>query len=230
MTVDFSCVLDTELERFLVSDKDVANIHLRDAKLGLGALALSRKVQRKTLLIASDVSEGSARVVVGALWAESDTTGHLRVGPDLALERLDLENLVLEEHLVFLNGFPDAHVLAVERGDGSLLASLHLLLGLCLVVGVVRVQVAIVVVVLAGVDSLFDFVAFFLLLLGQLEVKPLLLLLLFDLRHECTPRELNRDCTFVDDLEVLVTEERNAGRVRVDVLLGQIHVVVVGFA
>ena len=191
---------------------------------------MSCKVQRKALLIARDVGEGSAGVVVWALGTESDATGHLRVGPDLALEGFDLENLVLEEHLVFFNGFPNAHILAVERGHSSLLASLHLLLGLCLVIGVVRVQVAIVVVVLTGVDSLLDFVAFFLLLLGQLEVKPLLLLLFFDLGHECTPRELDRDCTFVDNLEVLVTEESNTGGVCVDVLLGQIHVVVVGLA
>jgi len=103
----------------------------------LGALTLACEVQRKALLIACDVGEGSARVVVGSLWTESDAACHLRIGPDLALEGLDLEDLVLEEHLVFLNGFPDAHVLAVERGDGSLLASLHLLLSLRLVVGVV---------------------------------------------------------------------------------------------
>ena len=40
------------------------------------------------------------------------TTGNLSVGPDLALERLNGEDFILEEHEVLLNSFSDALVLS----------------------------------------------------------------------------------------------------------------------
>ena len=125
--------------------------------------------------------------MIGALRAESDTARHLSVGPDLALKRLNLENLVLEQHFVLLNSLSDAHILAVEGRNGALLAPLELGLGLGGVVGIVTVQVAVIFVVLAGLDSLLDFIALFLLLLGKLEVKPLLFGLLFELGGEGPP-------------------------------------------
>ena len=136
----------------------------------------------------------------------------------------------MEEHFVLLDGLPDAHVLAVESGHSSLLASLELSLGLGSVIGVVAVKVTVVVFVLAGVDGLLDLVALFLLLLGELQVQPLLFLLLFDLCHERTPREFDRHGALVHYLVVLVGEECDGGRLGVDVALGEVDVVVVGLA
>lgn len=114
--------------------------------------------------------------MVGTLWAESHTTGHLGVWPDFTFKRLNLENLVLEEHLVLLDSLSDAHVLAVEGSDSSLLASIKLGLGLSGVIGVVTVEVAVLVVVLASVDRLLDFFSLLLLFLAELQVEPLLFL------------------------------------------------------
>ncbi len=72
--------------------------------------------------------------MVGALGTESHTAGHFCVWPNFTLERLNLENLVLEEHLVLFHSLPDAHILAIESGHSPLLAPLHLLLSLSLVV------------------------------------------------------------------------------------------------
>ena len=121
----------------MVSHKNVANVHLSDGELGLGALALASEVERKALLVASDVGKGCAAVVVGALGAEGHTASHLRVRPDFSFKRFDLENFILEEHFVLLNGLSDAHILAIESGHGPLLASFELRLGLCGVVGVI---------------------------------------------------------------------------------------------
>lgn len=54
-----------------------------------------------------------------------------------------------------------------------------------------------------------DFIALFLLFLGKLKVKALLFLLLLHLGGKSAPAELNRNGALVDDLEVLVAEERD---------------------
>ncbi len=72
--------------------------------------------------------------MVGALRTEGHTASHFCVWPNFTLKRLNLEKLVLEEHLVLFYGFPDAHILAVESGHSPLLTPLHLLLGLGLVI------------------------------------------------------------------------------------------------
>ena len=45
--------------------------------------------------------------MVRTLRTERHAARHFRVRPDLALERLDLEDLVLEEHLVLVDGLLD---------------------------------------------------------------------------------------------------------------------------
>ena len=106
--------------------------------------------------------------MIGSLWTEGHTAGHLGVGPDFALKRLNLEDFVLEEHLVLLDGLPDAHVLAAKSGHGALLSPLKLGLRLCSVVRVITVKVTFVLVVLASLNGLLNLVALFLLLLREL--------------------------------------------------------------
>lgn len=166
VAVDLACVFDAKLERFLVSDKDVSDVHLGDGKLGLGSLALTGEVKGEALLVARHIGEGRAGVVVRALGSEGHTAGHLCVGPDFALQRLDLEDLILEEHLVFVDGVADGHVLAVQGRYCPLLASLHLGLLFGFVVGVITVELAVFFVVFTGLNGLLDLVSLFLLLLG----------------------------------------------------------------
>lgn len=141
-----------------------------------------------------------------------------------------MEDLVLEEHLVLVDGASDRHVLAVEGRDCSLLASLELGRLFGVVIRVVTIEVAIVFVVLASLNGLLDFVALFLLLLGELLVKTLLFLLLLDLGGKGPPGELDRYRTLVHDLIVLMGEKRDGSWLGVDVALGKVDVVVVGFA
>ena len=83
---------------------------------------------------------------------------------------------------------------------------------------------------MAGIDCLLNFVAFFSLFLGELQIESLLLLLFFDLGHEGPPREFNGHGALVHDLKVLMAEQCDRGWVRVDVLLRQIDIVVVGLS
>jgi len=85
-------------------------------------------------LRAGGVAEGGAGVLVGTLGTEGHAASHFGVGPNLALERLNLEDFVLEQHLVFSYSFLDGLVLAGQGTDGFLLASL--VLGLELLVTV----------------------------------------------------------------------------------------------
>ena len=85
-------------------------------------------------------------------------------------------------------------------------ASLELGLGLGGVIGVVTIQVAVIFIVLAGLNCLLDFIALFLLFLGELEVKTLLFGLFFKLGSEGPPRELDGHGALVDNFKVLVRE------------------------
>ena len=67
------------------------------------------------------------------------------------------------------------------------------------------------VIVLAGVNGLLDFFSLLLFLLAQLQVEPLLFLRLLHFGGESAPREFNGDGGLVDDLVVLVAEERDGG-------------------
>ena len=85
MAVNFASIFDTELERLLVGHKNVANVHFGDGKLGLWAFALTGEIECEAFLVARDISEGCARVVIGTLWAEGHAAGHLCVWPYFAL-------------------------------------------------------------------------------------------------------------------------------------------------
>jgi len=170
----------------------------------LGTLALASEVEREALLVAGHISEGCARIVVWTLRTEGHTARHLGVGPDFAFKRLNLENLVLKQHFVLLNCLPDAHILAVESGYSTLLASVLLSLGLGGVIGVVTVKVAVIVVIFASVNRLLNFFTLLLFFLAELEIEALLFLRFFDLSGECAPREFDGNRTFVHDLVVLV--------------------------
>lgn len=78
--------------------------------------------------------------MIRTLRPEGDTAGDLGVGPDLTLKRLNCEDLILEQHWVVINSFPDALILPLERGDGLLLVSLSFELHFILIVGVITVK------------------------------------------------------------------------------------------
>lgn len=139
VAVNLTGIFNTELKRLLIGHKNVTDVHLCDGELGLGTLTLASEVQGETLLVTGDISEGCARVMVWTLWTEGHAASHLCVGPDFSFERLNLEYLILEEHLVLLHSLSDAHVLAVKSGHSPLLSSLELSLRLSGVIGVITV-------------------------------------------------------------------------------------------
>ena len=229
MTVDFASIFDAQFKRFLVSDKDVADVHLCDRQLGLWAFALPCEIEGKSLLVAGHVGKGCARVMVGALWAEGHAAGHLSVGPNFSFEWLNLEDLVLEEHFIFFNCLSNGGVFPGQGRDCSLLFALLLGVELALVVGVVGVETLVLTLVFSLLDGLLNFFFFLLLLLAQLQVESGLLCLFLGLSGKCPPRKLDWDSTFVDDLVVLVRVERDGRGIGVYVALGEVDVVVVGF-
>ena len=85
MAIDFTSIFDTELERLLVSDENITDVHLSDRELGLRTLALSSEVQSQALLVASDIGKSRARVVIRALRLEGHAASDLGVGPDFPL-------------------------------------------------------------------------------------------------------------------------------------------------
>lgn len=140
MAVNLSGVLNTDSEFFLEVHEDVADVLLWKRELSLRTLALAGHVQGKPLLRAGGVAESGARVVVWALRLEGHAAGDLSVWPDLALEGLDGENLILEEHWVVLNCLSDTLVLPLECGDSLLLSTLLLGLQFGLIVRVITVE------------------------------------------------------------------------------------------
>lgn len=58
--VDFAGVLDAKLKGLFICDEYVADVHLGNRQLRLGAFALTREVQRKPVLVASHVAECGA--------------------------------------------------------------------------------------------------------------------------------------------------------------------------
>ena len=184
MAVDLASVLNADSKLFLEVDKDVSNVLLRAGELVLRALALSCHIEGQSLLGASRVAEGSARVVIRALRLEGHAASDLRVGPDLPLQRLDRENLVLEEHRIVFDGLADPLVLALECGDGLLLCPLSLEPQFGLVVGVVAVEALFPTLVLILV---LEHGPLFGLFLAQLHVEARLLLILLLLLCAQTP-------------------------------------------
>jgi len=81
------------------------------------------------------------------LGSEGNTACHLCVGPDFALQRLDLEDFVLEEHRILCNCLSDRLVLAAKGSKGLRLAALLFRCQLILVVTVVRIKTAVVVII-----------------------------------------------------------------------------------
>jgi hypothetical protein len=96
VTVDLSGVLDANCELFLEVDEDISDILLGEGELSLGTLTLSGHVESKSLLRASGVAEGSARVMIWALRLEGHAARDLSVWPNFSLQRLDREDFVLE--------------------------------------------------------------------------------------------------------------------------------------
>jgi hypothetical protein len=121
MAVDFTGVLDADGELFLEVDKDVSNVLLGKGELGLRTLTLPSHVESKSLLRASGVAESGARVVIWALRLEGHAASNFCVWPDLSLQRLDREDLVLEKHRIVLYSLADSLVLSLEGSDGLLL-------------------------------------------------------------------------------------------------------------
>ena len=60
MAVNFTGVLNAEVEGLLIGNKDVTNIKLGDGQGGLRALSLTGKVQCEAILSTSSVAEGCA--------------------------------------------------------------------------------------------------------------------------------------------------------------------------
>ena len=112
VAVDLPGVLNADIELVLVVDENVSDVHLGDTQLCLRAAALPSHIQGEALLAAGDVAEGGAGVVVGTLGSEGDAAGDLCVGPDLPLQWLYREDLVLEEHRVFIHRLTDRLILA----------------------------------------------------------------------------------------------------------------------
>lgn len=227
MAVDLTGVLDADCELFLEVDKDVSNVLLGEGELGLRTFTLPSHVESKSFLRAGGVAESSARVVIRALRLEGHAASDLGVGPDFSLERLDREDLVLEQHRVVLYCLSDPLVLSLESCNSLLLCPLSFEPQLSLIIRVIAVQAlfaALILILALEHGSLFR------LFLTQLHVEPCLFLVLLFLGGKGPPRELNRHLTLVDDGVVLMRVERDAGGIHVDVRLREVDVVVVGLA
>ena len=226
MAVNLTCVLNadsklykmnqlnTKTYLFLEVHEDVPDVLLWERKLGLWTLALASHVEGEPLLRARGVAEGRARVVVRPLRLEGHAARDLRVWPNLALEWLYCEDLVLEEHGIVIDGLSDALVLARESGNRFLTGPGPLELELCLVIGVIAVQALItaLVVILSLENG-----SLFVLLLSELLVQAGFLLVFLLLGSEGSPRELDRYLALVHDCVILVRVQSNACGIHVNV-------------
>lgn len=134
MAIDLASVFNSDSEFFLEVDKDVSNILLRKRKLCLWTLALASHVEGQSFLRTRGVAESSTRVVIGTLRLECHTASYLSVWPNLSLEWLDGEDLVLEQHRVIIHSLADALVLSLKSSNCFLLSPLPLKLQFGIVV------------------------------------------------------------------------------------------------
>jgi hypothetical protein len=116
VAVNLSGVFNSDIKLVLVVNENISDVHLGDAQLSLWAFSLASHVEAQSFLGASHIAEGSARVVVWTLGLKGHTAGDFSVGPNLSLEGLDRENLILEKHGVFIDSFLNSLVLS---GKGS---------------------------------------------------------------------------------------------------------------
>lgn len=168
---------------------------------------MTSQVECKPVLVAGHVAECGARVVVRTLRTERHAARHFGVWPDLAFEWFDLEYLVLEEHLVFIDGLLDGGILARQGGEDLRLLALAALLHFNCVVRVVGVET--LVIVIALLQGLVDVVALFDLFGRQLLVESLFFDLLLHFCGKGAPGKLNGHSALVHDLKVLVGEQRD---------------------
>lgn len=119
VAIDFSSVFDSNFKIILVVHEDVSNVHLCDGELSLRAFALTSHVEGESFLRTGDVAKSGAGVVIGSSWFECNATGNFGVWPDLSLQRLNIEDVVLEEHQVFIYSLSNALKLSCQSCDGS---------------------------------------------------------------------------------------------------------------
>jgi len=134
VAVNLACVLNADFEKFLTGHKYIADVHLGDRELRLGAHALAREIEAEALLGAGSVAEGSAGILIWPLGTEGHTTCHFGVWPNFAFKRFNLENFVLEQHFVVINRLLDGLVLAGQSVQGLLLPAGDFALELIVVV------------------------------------------------------------------------------------------------
>jgi len=139
VAIDLACVFDTYSEFSHVVDKDITNILFWKRELSLWAFTLSSHVQSKSFFGASGVAERGAWVVVWTLRFKGNAASDFSVWPDLSLEWLDGENLILEEHWVILDGLSDSLILSGKGGNSFFLSSLVLLLEFSRIIWVIGV-------------------------------------------------------------------------------------------
>jgi len=77
--------------------------------------------------------------VIWTLRFKSNAASDFSVWPDLSLEWLNGENLILEEHWVIFDSLSDSLVLSGKGGDSFFLSSFVLLSELIFIIGVIGI-------------------------------------------------------------------------------------------
>lgn len=110
MALDFPSVLYLDgLLDWLVY-KNISEVDLLLGEVSLGAKSFSLELEGKSFLCAGDIAIGHAVVGVGLGGHESNSDGNLAVRPDVSNQRLDLEDVVLEQKEIIFNCFSDCLV------------------------------------------------------------------------------------------------------------------------
>jgi hypothetical protein len=213
VAIDFTSIFDSDGELSLEVDEDVSDVLLWERKLSLWAFALTSHIQCKSLFGTGGVAESGARIVIWTLRLESHAASDLSVWPDLALKRLDGENLILEEHGVIINCLSDALVLSSKSGDSLLAISLLLEMQLILIIGVIAVKTVLTVIEVLRLQNL----PLLSLFLSKLLVESALLLVLLLVSCKGSPGEFDRDLGLVHDGVVLVRVQGDRSGVHVNV-------------
>ena len=101
--VDVALVRQHNLVRVRRVHEDVPHVQPVERELHFGSDPEALDAQRKSRLSSGDVTEGGARVLLRLGGFEDDRDLGARVRPDVALHRLELEDVVVKNHRVIVH-------------------------------------------------------------------------------------------------------------------------------
>jgi hypothetical protein len=114
VALDLPSVLDLNWLFDRLVDKNISKVYFLLCEICLGAKTFPFQFEGKSFFCTRDIAVGDALVSIGLSWAEGDSDSDFTIRPDFSNQRFDLEDVILEEEQVILNGLSDGFVFSSQ--------------------------------------------------------------------------------------------------------------------